>query len=711
MGDSQMYSASIMHDAIRLFLSFFDYIAFGLLGIMYQIFFNVSSADIFANETMMKFYGRVQMIIGVFMMFQFAMSILRGIMNPDNFFGGKDGGEGGKLIMRIVTALFMLAILVPISIPSPRNEYEKQIRNNGLLFGTLYSLQHRILANNTIGRLVLGTSDTSTNYVKFGANNSDNLKTSSRIFTSTILKGFYRINLLPENQRPKHDDTKDDSVFNENRVCQDIDDPILNAYTKLDADPWEIISMVNLSCASNGKKLTALQNLLKVKKLTGKTRYIFAYSGFFSMIVALIFVFILLSFSVDVAVRSVKLAILRLIAPIPIISYMDPKGSKDSSFNSWVKTLTSTYIDLFIRLASVYFVIYMIQDMIVHGVVINTGSGLVGIASLIIIWIGLFIFAKQSPKFIKQVLGLKDDAGAGFFSGLGGIVAAAGVVGSARANWRAADEEGEALNRGPVWRRVVNAGSAIAGGIAGGYKGIDAMAGKNPGIKSVLDAQSQRNAQRASHSTLPGRIADSAYGAFTGRSLATRDQGRLDANKAAASSIKAFKTTAVEEAMKKGDYGTVSAAKDRFHRLQGIQFNYRELEAAMGTKDTSGNFDYTDRQGNVHHLNTAWFDTGVMADIEDSQTASYLRSDWEIGVRAGKNGFDNDKINTDWRNARHDMGEAGLNYTGNYLGDISVNPGAYSDIGKTIGAANRNVTDMSTDMRHIMHRANNQQKK
>ena len=44
---------------------------------------------------------------------------------------------------------------------------------------------------------------------------------------------------------------------------------------------------------------------------------------------------------------------------------MDPKGSKDSAFNSWVKTLTSTYLDLFIRLAAVYFAIFLIQDMIV----------------------------------------------------------------------------------------------------------------------------------------------------------------------------------------------------------------------------------------------------------------------------------------------------------------------------------------------------------
>ena len=57
-------------------------------------------------------------------------------------------------------------------------------------------------------------------------NDTDKLKKSARIFTSSILKGFYRINLLPEDERPKHEDGKDDAVFNDNRVCKDIDEDV-----------------------------------------------------------------------------------------------------------------------------------------------------------------------------------------------------------------------------------------------------------------------------------------------------------------------------------------------------------------------------------------------------------------------------------------------------------------------------------------------------
>ena len=78
------------------------------------------------------------------MMFQLAMSFLRGIVNPDNF-----EKDSTSFVQKAITALLIFGLLVPIG-TGGGNEFEKQVNNNGLLFGTLYSLQHRILANNTI---------------------------------------------------------------------------------------------------------------------------------------------------------------------------------------------------------------------------------------------------------------------------------------------------------------------------------------------------------------------------------------------------------------------------------------------------------------------------------------------------------------------------------------------------------------------------------
>ena len=137
-------------------------------------------------------------------------------------------------------------------------------------------------------------------------------------------------------------------------MCTDIDDATLKIYTKLDSDPGDILDLVNASCTSAKSASWFGESLLNkalgfVKRASKTDRYVFAYIPILPAVTALIFAIILLSFSIDVAVRAIKLAMLRLIAPIPILSYMDPKGSKDGAFNSWVKALSSTYIDLFVR--------------------------------------------------------------------------------------------------------------------------------------------------------------------------------------------------------------------------------------------------------------------------------------------------------------------------------------------------------------------------
>ena len=630
MGESNVEAASVISDIVRTIFSVLDRPAYWLLGIMYQLFFNVASADLFSNDTIMKFYGRVQLILGVFMMFKLALIILKGIVEPEGFFGGKKGdSSAGSFITKVITGLIILTLMMPISIPGASNEYEIQINNNGILFGTLYSLQHRLLANNTLGRFILGNDDMAEDYT----NDTDELKKSARIFTSSILKGFYRINLLPENERPKHEEGKDDAVFNDNRVCKDIDDDVLKAYTRLDADPGEIIGMVNLTCEGDAQSGGAFSALLGVisPKLAGKTYYVFSYMPFISMIVPLIFVFILLSFTIDVAVRAVKLAVLRLIAPIPIISYMDPKGSKDSAFNSWVKTLTSTYLDLFIRLAAVYFAIFLIQDMIVNGVVINHGSGVIGIISLILIWIGIFIFAKQAPKFIKDVLGLKGDGGK-LFGGFGELGAALGMgagivgsIGSARAGYRAskmADETRQSLGENVDPNSFVNRGkhllAGIAGGLGGGYAGVKAaMTAKDHGFRSSVEAMRKHNdaaiARGNSGSTLFGRMGSTASSIFAGEGASVAMSREIDTLNSQKKAMDAIKSRMSGEMVKKDwTYGAVGTGiRDLSDptgnaTLDGVRVNYKDFMARYTAAQSSNldQFEIIDENGGVHKIST-----------------------------------------------------------------------------------------------------------
>ena len=189
---TDLKKADFVSNLFRSVGAFFAQPAFWLLGIVYQIFFNISTADLFNNATVLGFYKRVQLIIGVFMIFQLAVTILKGIVSPDEAFGSKSGL--GTIITRVIFALILLTVLVPVSIPGATTEYERQINNNGLLFGTLYSLQHRLLSNNTIGRLVLGTSsgatsDGSSNTGLTGADKQ--AEELSKSVTSPVLSSRY----------------------------------------------------------------------------------------------------------------------------------------------------------------------------------------------------------------------------------------------------------------------------------------------------------------------------------------------------------------------------------------------------------------------------------------------------------------------------------------------------------------------------------------
>ena len=422
-------NAGVVWDLIRSFASAVNIGIYTLLSFMYEIFFNVSGVQLFENETIKNFYGRIQLIIGVFMIFKLAVSILQGIMDPEKFAGPKEGF--GSIITRVIISLALLTVLVPINVPDVENanSFEKYINNNGLLFGTLYSLQERILSNNTLGRLILGTTDEATELTAdqqaAGMTQADiqnqMLQRSARIFTSTILKGFVRINLLPEEER-----VSDDESDQQNWYCgHDLSDQAVNAieaYQALDVAPSTILSddIINVDCDIQS-------GFLGIRWLGGEGKYVFAFNWIVSAIVGVIFLVVLVLFTVDIAIRSIKLSILRLLAPIPIISYIEPKSSKDGGmFSSWVKTLTSTYLDLFLRLAIIYFVIFLIQDMIANGIIINQATGTVGIVSVIFIWIGLFFFAKMAPKFIKDALGIKGTSMTNF--GLSGALAAAGAV-------------------------------------------------------------------------------------------------------------------------------------------------------------------------------------------------------------------------------------------------------------------------------------------
>ena len=176
---------------------------------------------------------------------------------------------------------------------------------------------------------------------------------------------------------------------------------------------------------------------------------------------------------VDVIVRRFKLLLLQMIAPIPIISYVDPN---DQMFNKWGKMYISTYLDLFLKLIAISFAISLLEIVWV----IRPNSAI----ETFFYVVAILVFAKMIPSMISDIFGIKLGSGTfkditgmgkaalGFGAGalLGGAIGAA--TGAQAGNGVFGKIGSGAL--GGVKGAALGAGSGSKGNVTGGAKSIAA---------------------------------------------------------------------------------------------------------------------------------------------------------------------------------------------------------------------------------------------
>lgn len=186
----------------------------------------------------------------------------------------------------------------------------------------------------------------------------------------------------------------------------------------------------------------------------------------------------LLFLCVEVIIRRFKLFFLEVLAPIPIISYVDPK---DKTFNTWFKMYISTYLDLFIKLIAISIALALVktvaQDFWNTG---NVATGIIGGALVKFFYIvAILVFAKILPSMISKIFNL-DSMGGSFKDIMGMAKGAAGFGAGAVLGAAAGFASGKGLGRisGFAKGTLMGAGSGAKGNIAGGAKGISARNAK-----------------------------------------------------------------------------------------------------------------------------------------------------------------------------------------------------------------------------------------
>ena len=541
-------------DFLRGIFTALDNLGYFFLGGIFNIFFSIASAELFQGEVFNTFFERIQLILGVFMVFRLSITLLQIIVNPDMY---KDKQSGAaSLVRRVAVMLILLSVIVPITIPEEatnENPLNEKIASNGILFGFLYQIQESIVENNILGQLILGIdTGESGNGLETGG-----MRNVGQVLTSQVAQSFVTPTLN------EGYDTVSEENFEEAAACPDIVRPYYNPLVTSGA----IMDHINSTCNSNGEV------------------YAFDYTILGGFIVSVVMTIIVIGFTLDIAVRSIKLGILRLIAPIPIISYISPGQEKDGAFGNWVKTLTSTYLSLFVRLVIIYFGIYLII-ILRNGELINT-DGLSALAK-IFVYIGILIFMKEAPKFFQDMLGLKSDGK--LFSGIGTMLGAAaltgGIAGSVSSAARTGYSEGQEMGHGKFRSTLRGVGAGIGGLVGGSYLGGKALLSNDKKQAGAVRAAMQKGiVRRASGSTLFGRAKEGAYSMLTGSSLVDKYDTKIQAYNDYSDLFSAFDSKADADNFKEytfdGETNTVKGFKEQYELLRDANADDAILKAAL----------------------------------------------------------------------------------------------------------------------------------
>ena len=380
-------------DAIGL-LMWIDTVIYGFVDYVYDIFNALAKVKLFEESSYQSIVRNIYAVLGIIMLFVLAYSLLKAVINPDEFAKGETSFP--KLIKNVVISLAIIAVLPTV-------------------FTVAFNFQNAILNKDTIPKLIFGTG---TDY----NNENAGSEMAYYVFSAFLHPNFTWCEGIPY---PVNDHKSGDVNLS---TCADN----INADGDVGVTNGPTLKAVSDGVLAGGEKYSIFDFKYGESVADGKVTY----NIFISTIAGAFLLYVLVNFCFDMAVRVVKLMFFQIIAPIPVICRVIPGGKLKDVFSDWMKKTISTYIDVFIRIATMYFGVYMIKLVTDNFSGINFGG--LGLSQKLIakalIIMGIVIFIRQAPKLISDMFHL--DSG-GMKLGLmdklamGGALTAGSVAGGA----------------------------------------------------------------------------------------------------------------------------------------------------------------------------------------------------------------------------------------------------------------------------------------
>ena len=188
-----------------------------------------------------------------------------------------------------------------------------------------------------------------------------------------------------------------------------------------------------------------------------------------STAMAIYLIWSIIKLSIEIGVRMFKLIVLQIMAPVAIISIID-KGFNAKPWKAFIDTYWKTWVDAFIRVASLFLVTAFISKFWTdRSALFPDIDGFTRYMVLLIVIFAAYRFAQLLPKFIDGIFGhsLSENNSKGFGKTLGaiagfGVGAAGGLITGAIGGAGAAGTLGNVVSGGISGANAGRKGDSVA---------------------------------------------------------------------------------------------------------------------------------------------------------------------------------------------------------------------------------------------------------
>lgn len=476
-------NASIVTNFFRSLMTDISGFIYRLLIFFFEMFETLGSAELIKSDYVQELFQKFSLLIGLFMVFRLSFAFIQYIINPDEM---TDKAKGvGNIIKRVVVSVILL-------VTTP------------MLFRMAFRVQKIIIDEQILSKIILGntseSSEDSSNGTRIagelffaffrpidGVTDTDRISRYNRI-KRCYINGGCNWAYIDEYSKGNGigPGSSDDEIYDAIKTfCLtshklDSKEECLKAFHsgKLSFFGSGNIDTLHFLPAGDFEAISYYINAPnRDKKLWESFEdYQFAYDavGLAALLVGILACYIIITYTIQVGIRAVQLGYLQIIAPIPILMYMTPKG--DETLKKWFKQCTTTFLDFFIRSAILFFAVHVIRLLAESFSTLDssipwTHNVIKDAYLLVILIIAVLLFAKKAPKLLQEIFPSAGGA-SGFDFGLNNsyLKGAATLAGGMTAGAVGGIITGVKHGEGTRFGRVGGAVTGMFRGAAGGAK-------------------------------------------------------------------------------------------------------------------------------------------------------------------------------------------------------------------------------------------------